>query len=223
MMPACPRWRASTSSSWRFRFARAQDAIDEIRTIERADQLDRIAEPELRGDVAADARGRGRGVGVQADAGQQRRAARPSCRYSGRKSCPHWLMQCASSIATKLTWQLAEQVERNPSPPPRPAARATRTAAGIVPRAGRRAPSPSDRTPASCCSRPRRRRCRRACPPDPSSARSAATRPPPGRRGRRAGAWKQSDLPPPVGSTTIESRPARIASIASRWSGRNEV
>jgi hypothetical protein len=23
----------------------------------------------------------------------------PSCRYSGRKSCPHWLMQCASSIA----------------------------------------------------------------------------------------------------------------------------
>ena len=25
----------------------------------------------------------------------------------------------------------------------------------------------------------------------------------------RAGAWKQSDLPPPVGSTTIESRPVR--------------
>ncbi len=27
--------------------------------------------------------------------------SRPSCRYSGRKSWPHWLMQCASSIAMK--------------------------------------------------------------------------------------------------------------------------
>jgi hypothetical protein len=31
-----------------------------------------------------------------------------------------------------------------------------------------------------------------------------------------AGAWKQSDLPPPVGMTTSESRPASTASIASR-------
>src|SRR5262245_55432378 len=35
-----------------------------------------------------------------------------------------------------------------------------------------------------------------------------------------AGAWKHSDLPPPVGSTTTLSRDARMAAIASRWSGR---
>jgi hypothetical protein len=39
----------------------------------------------------------------------------------------------------------------------------------------------------------------------------------------RAGAWKQTDLPPPVGSTSSESRPLTTASIASRWRGRNEV
>src|SRR5262245_13022719 len=36
-----------------------------------------------------------------------------------------------------------------------------------------------------------------------------------------AGAWKQSDLPPPVGRTTTLSRPSRTACIASRWSGLN--
>ena len=35
-----------------------------------------------------------------------------------------------------------------------------------------------------------------------------------------AGAWKHSDLPPPVGSTTTLSRPSRTACIASRCSGR---
>src|SRR5258706_6108094 len=35
-----------------------------------------------------------------------------------------------------------------------------------------------------------------------------------------AGAWKHSDLPPPVGSTTTLSRESRIACIASRCSGR---
>ena len=39
------------------------------------------------------------------------RAAAPSWRYSGRKSCPHWLMQCASSMATKLTGRDDEQVQ----------------------------------------------------------------------------------------------------------------
>ena len=29
--------------------------------------------------------------------------SRPSCRYSGRKSWPHWLMQCASSMAMNRT------------------------------------------------------------------------------------------------------------------------
>ena len=36
-----------------------------------------------------------------------------------------------------------------------------------------------------------------------------------------AGAWKQRDLPPPVGSTSTLSRPWRIASMASRCQGRN--
>ena len=33
----------------------------------------------------------------------RRSRSRASCRYSGRKSWPHWLMQCASSTATKRT------------------------------------------------------------------------------------------------------------------------
>src|ERR1043166_7807470 len=41
------------------------------------------------------------------------------------------------------------------------------------------------------------------------------------RSAETAGAWKQSDLPPPVGRTTTLSREARMASIASRCSGRN--
>src|SRR3954469_14655525 len=39
-------------------------------------------------------------------------------------------------------------------------------------------------------------------------------------RSTTAGAWKQSDFPPPVGSTTTLSRDSRIACIASRCSGR---
>ena len=37
----------------------------------------------------------------------------PRRRYSGRKSCPHWLMQCASSIASSdnLRWVM---IDRNP-------------------------------------------------------------------------------------------------------------
>ena len=79
-----------------------QHAVDEVRPIERADELDRVLQPELRRDVAAHARRRGRRVGMQADAGKKLRS-RPSCRYSGRKSWPHWLMQCASSTATNCT------------------------------------------------------------------------------------------------------------------------
>src|SRR5437762_11864649 len=49
-----------------------------------------------------------------------------------------------------------------------------------------------------------------------------ASRCPPrgGPLGTSAGAWKHSDLPPPVGSTTTLSRDARIACMASRCSGR---
>ena len=53
-----------------------EHAVDEVRAIERADELDRVLEPELRGDVAAHACGRRRGVGVQADA--RKVAAQPA-------------------------------------------------------------------------------------------------------------------------------------------------
>ncbi len=53
-----------------------EHAVDEVRPIERADELERVLEPELRGDVAAHAGGRGRGVRVQADAGKV--AAQPA-------------------------------------------------------------------------------------------------------------------------------------------------
>lgn len=38
----------------------------------------------------------------------------------------------------------------------------------------------------------------------------------------RAGSWKQSDLPEPVGMTTTASPPAMIASMGSRWPGLKE-
>ena len=51
--------------------------------------------------------------------------SRPSCRYSGRKSCPHWLMQWASSTATNCTSQ-RDKRPRNPSLPS-PASRSGET------------------------------------------------------------------------------------------------
>ena len=48
----------------------AEHAINQVRPIERSDQLDRIAQRELRRDVAAYARSRGCGVRVKADAGK---------------------------------------------------------------------------------------------------------------------------------------------------------
>jgi hypothetical protein len=45
---------------------------------------------------------------------------------------------------------------------------------------------------------------------------SARPRIPPAPGSTTAGAWKHSDLPPPVGSTTTLSRESRIACIASR-------
>ena len=50
---------------------------------------------------------RTRGVAVAVSATQEAagKAARTSasCRYSGRKSWPHWEMQCASSMAMQST------------------------------------------------------------------------------------------------------------------------
>ncbi len=50
--------------------ARGEHAVDQVRPIERADEFERIAQRELRGDVAPDARGGRGGVGVHADAGE---------------------------------------------------------------------------------------------------------------------------------------------------------
>ena len=79
------------------------DPVDQVRPIERADQELRIVEPKLPGDVL-------RGPGPwrwRCRRGSRRRGRRPSeipsCRYSGRKSCPQTLMQWASSIATNET------------------------------------------------------------------------------------------------------------------------
>ena len=49
-----------------------QHAVDEVGTIERTHFLERIAQPELRHDVAAHAAGRGRGEGMDAGLRQQR-------------------------------------------------------------------------------------------------------------------------------------------------------
>ena len=97
--------------------------------------------------------------------------SRPSCRYSGRKSCPHWLMQCASSTATKLTPHDDSSAEEAVAAvADQPLGRDVEQAVAALAQAG------DDvgllvRRRASCCRAPRARRCRRACPPDPSSAR----------------------------------------------------
>ena len=44
-----------------------QHAVEQVGPIERADELDRVVQPELRGDVAPHARGGRGGVRVQAD------------------------------------------------------------------------------------------------------------------------------------------------------------
>ena len=49
----------------RVQVAAAQHAVDEVRPIERSDQHQRIAQPQLGDDVAPDALGGGRGEGVE--------------------------------------------------------------------------------------------------------------------------------------------------------------
>src|SRR5947209_3678955 len=49
----------------RMQVAAPQHAIGQVRAVERSDEQERLGEPELRGDVAADALGRGGGEPVQ--------------------------------------------------------------------------------------------------------------------------------------------------------------
>src|SRR6185436_11495068 len=146
---------------------------------------------------------------------------RPSCRYSGRKSWPHWLMQCASSIAMNRScacWSIRRSVWL-PSPAIRSGdtyrsrQRPSRTLASTSSRSCGRsvlfrydAATPSTRRPSTWSFI--------------SEMSGDTTRASP-RGSTMAGAWKHSDLPPPVGSTTMLSRDSRMACIASRWSGRN--
>ena len=72
----------------------------EVRAREAAHDLRRIGrQAEPRQDLVAHDRRRGGRAGEHARAGQLREQ-RADPRYSGRKSWPHSLMQCASSIAT---------------------------------------------------------------------------------------------------------------------------
>ena len=152
-----------------------QDAVEEVRPIEGADQLDRIVQPELRADVATHARRRRRGIGVDSDAGQE-------------LTQPAELTILGSEVVSPLADAVgfvhgdeAGVARGEPSPGNcrclrRPAVPAIRTADGIVLHAVRRGPRPFRRRTTSCCTGPPPRRCRPACPPDPSSARSAARR-----------------------------------------------
>ena len=151
----------------------------------------------------ADALGGGRGERVERHAGKSSRS-RPSCRYSGRKSCPHWLMQCASSMAMnrrsaccssrRSDWlAVADQpLGRHVEQPA-----AVRRARSRAPRRARAA--------AACCSgtTPRRRR-RAGRRPDPSSARSAATR----RARAPAPSRRRDDAPAPESRATCRRRSA---------------
>ena len=222
MIPACPRCRASTSSSCRFRLARARTRYTQVGAIERPDELDRIAQAELRGDVAPDARGRGRGVGVQADAGKQRPQL-PELPVLGTEVVPPLADAVRFVDGHEADVARREQVEKVLAPfGDEPLRRDVQQPEPSLAQSGHDRRFPIGRQRAVVTGggdavadqrvdlilhqRDQRRH-------DEGEAVDGPRRAP----------GKQSDLPPPVGSTTIESRPARIASIASRWSGRNEV
>ena len=141
----------------------------EVRPIERPDQDQRILEPQFRDDVAPHARGGRRRERMKRHAGKSSRSVRDR-RYSGRKSWPHWLMQCASSIAMKRTSHCCSSGGTH-GRRPRPGARATRRAGGSDPRGGSRSRRRARRMSACCSGTPRPRRPRAGRRPDPSSAR----------------------------------------------------
>ena len=168
-----------------------------------------------------------------------------SWRYSGRKSCPHWLMQCASSIAKLATFKRARQLEKSRRQQP-----LRRDEDKMMPAAGdlaldvanlRRSPcryaAPPPDNPTAAAHRPglssarsaarRRRRCVRRPQAAPGSRatcrpRSASR---PASRGDRARRWIASrcsgrKLSNPQNRRTV----ARTASDeAAVWSGAEGV
>ena len=196
-----------------------QDAVDEVGPIERADELDGVAQLQLRRDVAPDARGRRRGERVQADAGKPR---------AQRAELPVLRAEVVAPLADAVRLVDRDEARRGrPSagnsrcPPPR-AARARHTGASTAPRGCRRPPTPSvrrERAVVDAASMPFCTSVSTWSFISEMSGEMTSPRPP----RTSAGAWKHSDLPPPVGSTTTESRPSRIAAMASRCSGRKDV
>ena len=90
-----------------------QHAVGQVRPVEAGHVATRLAQLQQRDDVLAHALG-GRG-GQRHHRAPWERAARSSAswRYSGRKSCPHSLMQCASSTASRFTPHRCKS-DRNP-------------------------------------------------------------------------------------------------------------
>ena len=182
-MPACPRVPAEHVEQLPLQVRRGQHAIDEVRAVERAHELEGVPQLELRGDVAAHACRRRRGVGVHARAGQDRPQPRELTVFRSKVVPPladamgfvdrdeahaarrQELQEMIAAFAHEALRRHVEQPQ-----------------ASVAQRGDAPAPSPPAR--ASCCSTRPARRCRRACRPDPSSTRSAARRRARARRGR---------------------------------------
>ncbi len=86
----------------------------------RAKESTKTAASCIRSWAAMSARVRASAVAVTASRGTcgNTSANRPRLRYSGRKSWPHWLTQCASSTATtaSLAWDSRSSIQGCISP-----------------------------------------------------------------------------------------------------------
>ena len=170
----------------------------------------------LADDVVARRLVGGGGEGARSARRGRRSCSLASCSYSGRKAGPHWEMQCASSTANMRDRQPGERREH--------AARSS--AARATCRAGR--PRPPDAAPGRhVVGRVREELMVSAATPasfsaatwsciSATSGETTTVRPPL----TRAGTWKQSDLPEPVGITASTWRPASRPSTTCSWPGR---
>ena len=161
---------------------------------------------------------RGSAVAVSAIRGTsgKRVASRPSPRYSGRKWWPHWLTQCASSMANSASGRRARK-----SSVPSSSSRSGETYSSLMaPRARSRLTSRAWSSGRSECSAAAATPCCRIAATW-SSIRAMSgetTTPSPGRHS--AGTWKHSDLPPPVGMSTSPEPPAITWRTISSWRPR---
>ena len=141
---------------------------------------------------------------------------RPSCWYSGRKSCPHCDTQCASSIAIRLTFtpfsilSISESARSGETYSifsiPFPSIVATSFSSVLLRLLFRKAAGMPFARNASTWSFMSAMRGETTIV-SPSSI--------------SAGTWKHSDLPPPVGISTTVSLPLSTHAITSNCVGRN--